>query len=56
MVVQIAKNIFGVDEVIARIYDTERKKIYDQMGIKSICPVSVSADLILTELISVKES
>lgn len=36
----IARNYFHVPKVIARIYDSERAKIYWQMGINTIAPVS----------------
>lgn len=36
----IARNYFGVPKVIARIYDSERARIYWKMGITTIAPVS----------------
>lgn len=42
----IAKNIFKVPRVIARIYDPERAKLYWSLGIATIAPVSWAANQI----------
>lgn len=43
MVAQIAKNIFNIKKVIARLYDIERETIYHDLGIYTICPALLSA-------------
>lgn len=43
MISQIAKNIFKVKKVIARLYDSERQGIYQELGIDTICPSILSA-------------
>lgn len=43
MVAQIAKNIFNIKKVIARLYDIERETIYNDLGIYTICPALLSA-------------
>ncbi len=43
MAAQVAKEIFGVFKVIARIYDSEREHIFHELGLKTICPVTVGA-------------
>lgn len=42
MVAQLAKEMFSIDEVIARIYDPERECIYQDFGIETICPAELS--------------
>ena len=43
MVAQIARELFRVDNVIARLYDPERESVYQEFGIKTICPAVLSA-------------
>jgi trk system potassium uptake protein TrkA len=43
MAAQVAKEIFGVPRVVARIYDSEREHIFHELGLKTICPVTVGA-------------
>ncbi len=44
MVAQIAKNIFKVPDVVARVYDPKREVVYHNMNISTICPVMLAAD------------
>jgi trk system potassium uptake protein TrkA len=48
---QIAKNIFQVPRVICRIYDPKRQETYTELGLDSICPTVVSAQLIRNALL-----
>jgi trk system potassium uptake protein TrkA len=50
MAAQIAKDIFKVPRVICRIYDPLRKDIYEQLGLESISPTEVFADLLFNRL------
>jgi trk system potassium uptake protein len=50
MAAQIAKHIFKVARVICRIYDPLRKDIYEQLGLESISPTEVFADLLFNRL------
>lgn len=50
MAAQIAKHIFKVPRVICRIYDPLRKDIYEQLGLESISPTEVFADLLFNRL------
>jgi trk system potassium uptake protein len=50
MAAQIAKYIFKVPRVICRIYDPLRKDIYEQLGLESISPTEVFADLLFNRL------
>ena len=43
MVAQMARELFHVDNVIARLYDPERESVYQEFGIKTICPAVLSA-------------
>ena len=42
MVAQIAKEMFNIGEVIARLYDPERECVYQEFGIDTICPAVLS--------------
>jgi Trk K+ transport system NAD-binding subunit len=48
---QIAKNTFHVPRVICRIYDPKRQETYAELGLDSICPTVVSAQLIRNALL-----
>jgi len=50
MAAQIAKHIFGVKRVICRIYDPLRQEIYQSLGIESLSPTSIFADLLKKRL------
>lgn len=43
MAAQIARELFGVGRVIARLYDPECELVYKQLGISTICPSVLSA-------------
>lgn len=43
MIAQIARDLFHIDKVIARLYDPERESVYQALGIKTICPAILSA-------------
>lgn len=43
MVAQLARDLFHVDKVIARLYDPERESVYQELGIDTICPAVLSA-------------
>ncbi len=42
MIAQIARDIFHVKRVIARLYDPERETVYQEFGIDTICPSVLS--------------
>ena len=50
MVAQVARVIFGVPRVIARVYDPSREIIYRQFGIDTVCPTQLTADALLRAL------
>jgi trk system potassium uptake protein TrkA len=50
MAAQVAREIFGVPEVVARIYDPGREAIYRELGFDTICPTTVIQSLIQERL------
>jgi trk system potassium uptake protein TrkA len=50
MASQIARHIFGVKRVICRIYDPLRQEMYENMGIESISPTTIFADMLMRKL------
>ncbi|MCR5481997.1 MAG: TrkA family potassium uptake protein [Clostridia bacterium] len=44
MVAQIAREMFHIDKVIARLYDPARECVYRELGIDTICPVILSTN------------
>ena len=43
MVAQIARDIFHVPKVMARVFDPDRASIYKDLKIQTICPTHLSA-------------
>jgi len=46
MASQVAKHIFKVPRVVARIYDPERAEAYEKLGLHTICPTIEGAKAI----------
>ncbi len=46
MVAQIAQEIYGVERVVARCYDPVRSNAYEMLGLKTICPTTVGAEML----------
>ena len=46
MVAQVAKKIFHVPRVMARVYIPDRENIYSELGIETICPTTIVGDMI----------
>ncbi len=49
-VCQIAKKIFGIDNVVARIADPAREEIFSTLGLRSICHTNLACDALVTAL------
>ncbi len=53
MACQVAKEIFGVKKVLARIYDPGREQLYHELGLETICPTTListtSRDILLAD-------
>ena len=50
MAAQIAKHIFGVERVVSRIYDPIREQMYHNLGLRTISPTKVGAQLLKEQL------
>ncbi len=50
MAAQIAKHIFNVPRVICRIYDPLREELYGTLGLETICPTKVFAQMLKEKL------
>lgn len=50
MVAQVAKVIFKVPTVVARVFDPSREDLYRHFGIETICPAKLSAEAFLSAL------
>lgn len=46
MAAQLAKHVFKVPKVVARIYDPHRQEIYQGLGLETVSPTIVITDLI----------
>lgn len=44
LIAQLAREVFSVGRVIARLYDPERECVYRELGIDTICPALLSAN------------
>ncbi len=53
---RVARETFGVEHVVARIYDSRRAEVYERMGIPSVATVPWTVNRLLRELLSVKVS
>jgi trk system potassium uptake protein TrkA len=56
MAAQVARKIFGVPQVILRIYDPVREDTYRRMGYSTVCPTTTVSAMILDQLITSGES
>jgi trk system potassium uptake protein TrkA len=56
MVAQVAKTVFGVPKVIARVFDPAREQVYRRFGIETISPTKLSAEMFLKALRSEPEA
>ena len=54
MASQIAKEIFHVNKVMCRIYDPIREETYRELGLETICPTKVGAQMFYDELVAPK--
>lgn len=52
MACQVAKEIFKVPKVIARIYDPAREQVFHEFGLKTICPTKMTVDVIKAMVVS----
>jgi trk system potassium uptake protein TrkA len=52
MVAQVAGKVFNVPHVLARVFDPRRQQVFEQLGIETICPTSVAAEMFLLAVAS----
>ncbi len=45
MVCQVAKEIFKVSKVVARIYNPAREHVFHQFGLETICPTDITVNV-----------
>lgn len=50
MVAQVARNVFGIGIVIARVFDPAREQIYRDFGIATISPTQLSVDAFMANM------
>ncbi len=48
MVAQLAKNIYGVKKVIARVSDAEKEAFFSTFGITTVCPTNLTVDSLIS--------
>lgn len=46
MAAQVAKHIFHVPKVVCRIYDPLREELYNTLGLETISPTTISAQML----------
>jgi trk system potassium uptake protein TrkA len=44
MVALVAKRVFGVQHVMARVYDPGREEMYHDLGLETVCPTLIAGD------------
>jgi len=52
MAAQVARKMFHVPQVLARVFDPRREQVFEQLGVKTICPTSVAAEMFLLAVAS----
>jgi trk system potassium uptake protein len=50
MAAQVARLIFGVPEVVCRIYDPVREDTYRRLGLTTVCPTTTISAIILDQV------
>lgn len=56
MAVQIAREVFGTKQVVARLYDPIRAQAYREMGIITLCTTTLAAGLVRGTVMGTEES
>lgn len=50
MAAQVASEMFEVAQVVARVEDPKKDETISEMGIQTVCPTSISAEVFLNRL------
>ena len=51
MVSQLAREIFHVPKVLARIYDPRREDVFSHFGLHTVCPTNLTVDVVRSALL-----
>jgi K+ transport systems, NAD-binding component len=51
MACQVAKEIFKVPRVVARIFNPEREHVFHEFGLDTICPTNLTVDVIRSRIL-----
>ena len=54
MVCQVAKELFNVPKVLARIFNPQREHVFRQFGLQTICPTDITLDVIKSIILGEK--
>ncbi|NLI04892.1 MAG: TrkA family potassium uptake protein [Actinomycetaceae bacterium] len=49
---RVVRDTFGIDNVVARIYDSSRARIFNRLGIDTVAPAAWTADRMMHSLIA----
>jgi trk system potassium uptake protein TrkA len=52
MVAQVAKRLFSVPRVMARVFQPKREEVYHVLGIETVCPTSIAGEVFLESISS----
>jgi trk system potassium uptake protein TrkA len=48
MIALVARKVFGVKHVMARVYDPKREETYRELGLETVCPTLIAGEHFLT--------
>jgi trk system potassium uptake protein TrkA len=54
MVAETIRQIFGVKSIVVRIFDPRKKKTYERLDLRGVCPTTLGSYQIYAELLSMK--
>ncbi len=54
MVAETIRQIFGVKSIVIRIFDPRKKKTYERLDLRGVCPTTLGSYQIYAELLSMK--
>ena len=50
MVAQVARRIFNVPRVLARVFDPRREEVYRDLGVDTVCPTTLASGVLLARI------
>jgi trk system potassium uptake protein TrkA len=50
MVAQVAKRLFDVQRVMARVFQPKREEVYHVLGIETVCPITIAGEVFLESI------